>query len=113
MGGRNQARYWVVRENSDTNNTPDRASTTQQSAMEKIIATNQTRLKEEDATKLRNDDLEEDIDRDSSWAKRLGWMRHLVSVHEASEWVRAKAPTEGRARQAVYESVYAQLVSPY
>ncbi|TVY68532.1 UPF0187 protein [Fusarium oxysporum f. sp. cubense] len=65
MGGR-YARYWIVRDNSDTSITPDGAGVTRCSAMEEIIATSQARLKEEDAMRLRKGDLEEDIDRDSA-----------------------------------------------
>lgn len=65
MGGR-YARYWIVRDNSDTSITPDGAGVMRCSAMEEIIATSQARLKEEDAMRLRKGDLEEDIDRDSA-----------------------------------------------
>ncbi|KAF5697201.1 hypothetical protein FMUND_15497 [Fusarium mundagurra] len=70
--------------------------------MEKIIATSQTQQKE-DATRLRNGDLE-DIDHDLSWVKKPDSVRHfgsqgLLSVYKAAEWVRAKAVTNGRAQQ--------------
>ncbi|WKT53576.1 hypothetical protein QSH57_004138 [Fusarium oxysporum f. sp. vasinfectum] len=72
--------------------------------MEKVIADSQARLKAEDAMRLRKGDLEEDIDRDSAWVKRLGWVKHfgsrdLLDVFEAAEWIRAKAAINGRARQ--------------
>ncbi|KAH7187201.1 hypothetical protein DER44DRAFT_611663, partial [Fusarium oxysporum] len=71
------------------------------SAMKNIIAASQARLKAEDAMRLRKGDLEEDIDRDSAWAKRLSWVRHfgsrdLLDIFEAAEWTRAKAATNGR-----------------
>lgn len=64
--------------------------------MEKMIAESEARLKAEDDSPLRRCDLEEDIDRDSSWVKRLGWLRHfgsrdLLDVFKTAEWVRAKA----------------------
>lgn len=101
------ARYWTVRGrgNDDDEDAGIVASDNAGiSAMERMIASSQAQLKAEDAIRLRMGDLEEDIDRDSSWIKRLGWVRHfgsrdLVSVHEAAEWVRAKAATGGRARQ--------------
>jgi hypothetical protein len=99
MGGRNHARYWIVRDDSDSNgpsDTANEANTRSQSAMDKIIAASQARLKEEDAERLRKGDLKEDIDRDSPWVKRLGWVRHfgsrdLVSIHDTAEWLQARA----------------------
>ncbi|KAI3573486.1 hypothetical protein IWW34DRAFT_855654 [Fusarium oxysporum f. sp. albedinis] len=72
--------------------------------MEKIIADSQARLKAEDVMRLWKGDLGEDIDRDSAWFKRLGWVKHfgsrdLLDIFEAAEWIRAKAATNGRARQ--------------
>jgi hypothetical protein len=54
--------------------------------------------------RLRKGDLEEDIDRDLAWVKRLGWVRHfglwdLLDVFDAAEWIRVKAMITGRARQ--------------
>ncbi|EGU82051.1 hypothetical protein FOPG_18474 [Fusarium oxysporum f. sp. conglutinans race 2 54008] len=99
MGGRNHARYWIVRDDSDSNgpsDTVNEANTRSQSAMDKIITASQARLKEEDAERLRKGDLKEDIDRDSPWVKRLGWVRHfgsrdLVSIHDAAEWLQVLA----------------------
>ncbi|VTO81898.1 unnamed protein product, partial [Fusarium graminearum] len=53
---------------------------------------------EQDAARLRKGDLKEDIDRDSPWVKRLGWVRHfgsrdLISIHDAAQWLRARAAT--------------------
>ncbi|GKU10457.1 unnamed protein product, partial [Fusarium langsethiae] len=82
MGGRNHARYWIVRDNSDSNgpsDTANAADTTSQNAMDELIAASQARLEEEDAVRLRKGDLKEDMDRDSSWVKRLGWVRHFGS----------------------------------
>ncbi|KAI3574066.1 hypothetical protein IWW34DRAFT_753271, partial [Fusarium oxysporum f. sp. albedinis] len=101
MGGRNHARYWIVRDDSDSNGPSDTANAADarsQSAMDKIIAASQARLKEEDAVRLRKGDMEEDIDRDSPWVKRLGWVRHfcsqdLVSIHDAAQWLQARAAT--------------------
>jgi hypothetical protein len=66
--------------------------------MDEVIAASQARLKEEDAVRLREGDLKEDIDRDSPWVKRLGWVRHfgsrdLISIHDAAQWLRARAVT--------------------
>ncbi|KAH7186696.1 hypothetical protein DER44DRAFT_639829, partial [Fusarium oxysporum] len=98
MGGRH-ARYWIVRDDSDRNGPLDvtnKADAGNQSAIDKVIAASLARLKEEDAVRLRKGDLEEDIDRDSPWVKRLGWVRHfgsrdLVSIHDAAQWLRARA----------------------
>jgi hypothetical protein len=80
MGGRKHARYWIIRDCSDVNNTPGAVSNNAQpSSIEKIIAASQARLKAEEAMRLRKGDLEEDIDRDSAWVKRLGWVRHFSS----------------------------------
>ncbi|KAF9765553.1 hypothetical protein IL306_002150 [Fusarium sp. DS 682] len=73
--------------------------------MDRVIAESQARLKAEDAMRLRKGDLEEDIDRDSAWVKRLGWVKHfgsrdLLDIFEAAEWIRAKAAVNGQARQA-------------
>ncbi|KAK7230149.1 hypothetical protein V2G26_002319 [Clonostachys chloroleuca] len=73
--------------------------------MESMIANSEAQLKAEDAMRLRLGDLEEDIDRNSSWVKRLGWVRHfgshdLLSIYQAAEWIRAKAPIAGRAQQS-------------
>jgi hypothetical protein len=69
-----------------------------QSAMDEFIAAGKARLKEEDAVRLRKGDLKEDIDRDSPWVKRLGWVRHfgsrdLISIHDAAEWLQARTVT--------------------
>jgi hypothetical protein len=101
MGGRNQARYWIVRDDSDSNGPSETANVADAihwSAMDEVIAAGQARLKEQDAARLRKGDLKEDIDRDSPWVKRLGWVRHfgsrdLISVHDAAEWLRARAAT--------------------
>ncbi|KAL6366266.1 hypothetical protein LRP88_00111 [Fusarium phalaenopsidis] len=109
---RKHARYWIVRDHNDIDNASDGTGITRDSAMEKIIADSQAELKAEDAMRLRKGDLEEDMDRDSAWVKRLGWVRHfdsrdLLDVSEAAEWIRAKAVTAGRVRpedeQAVRE----------
>jgi hypothetical protein len=78
--------------------------------MEEIIAASQARLKEEDAMRLRKGDLEEDINRDSPWVKRLCWVRHfgsrdLLSIHDAATWVRAKEITGSRAGQADEQAI--------
>ncbi|KAL9565573.1 hypothetical protein ACKAV7_009755 [Fusarium commune] len=88
MGG-HYARYWIVRDDSDSNgpsDMADEANARSQSAMDEVIAAS---------------DLKEDIDRDSSWVKRVGWVRHfgsrdLTSIHDAAEWLRARAATGRR-----------------
>lgn len=103
MGG-HYARYWIVRDDSDSNgpsDTADEANARSQSAMDEVIAASEARLKEIDAARLRKGDLKEDIDRDSSWVKRVGWVRHfgsrdLTSIHDAAEWLRARAATGRR-----------------
>ncbi|KAI3578614.1 hypothetical protein IWW34DRAFT_737753 [Fusarium oxysporum f. sp. albedinis] len=103
MGG-HYARYWIVRDDSDSNgpsDTADEANARSQSAMDEVIAASEARLKEKDAARLRKGDLKEDIDRDSSWVKRVGWVRHfgsrdLTSIHDAAEWLRARAATGRR-----------------
>lgn len=114
MGGK-YARYWTIRAgDSDHNNNNDGSIVASDSggvsAMEKMIASSEAQLRAEDAMRLRLGDLEEDIDRDSSWIKRLGWVKHfgsrdLLGVHEAAEWVRAKSVTGGRGRQSEDERV--------
>ncbi|CAI6088681.1 unnamed protein product [Clonostachys chloroleuca] len=108
MGGK-YARYWTVREDDSNSNNNDGGSIVASdnggiSAMESMIANSEAQLKAEDAMRLRLGDLEEDIDRDSSWVKRLGRVRHfgsrdLLSIYQAAEWIRAKAPIAGRAQQ--------------
>ncbi|EXK77042.1 hypothetical protein FOQG_18233 [Fusarium oxysporum f. sp. raphani 54005] len=101
IGARNHTRYWIVRDDSDIDGPADTANAAdarRQSAMDELIAASQARLKEEDAARLRKGDLEEDIDRDSPWVKRLGWVRHfgsrdLISIHDAAQWLRARAAT--------------------
>ncbi|EXK76188.1 hypothetical protein FOQG_19055 [Fusarium oxysporum f. sp. raphani 54005] len=100
MGG-HYARYWIVRDDSDSNGTSDTANAadaTSRSAMDELIAASQARLEEEDAVRLRKGDLKEEIDRDSPWVKRLGWVRHfgsrdLINIHDAAQWLRARAAT--------------------
>ncbi|KAH7187401.1 hypothetical protein DER44DRAFT_644980, partial [Fusarium oxysporum] len=95
MGG-HYARYWIVRDDSDSNGSSDignAAVTRSQSAMDELIAASQARLEQEDAVRLRKGDLKEDIDRDSPWVKRLGWVRHfgsrdLINIHDAAQWLR-------------------------
>ncbi|KAM7213661.1 hypothetical protein V8F06_010982 [Rhypophila decipiens] len=79
------ARYWIIRDDSDTN----AADTGSQSPMDKVIAASQAQLKEGDAARIRKGYLKEDIDRDSQWVKRVGWVRHfgsrdLTSIHDAA-----------------------------
>ncbi|EXM16384.1 hypothetical protein FOTG_15316 [Fusarium oxysporum f. sp. vasinfectum 25433] len=85
MGG-HYARYWIVRDDSDSNgpsDTADEANARSQSAMDEVIAASEAQLKEKDAARLRKGDLKEDIDRDSS-------------IHDAAEWLRARAATGRR-----------------
>ncbi|KAI3573140.1 hypothetical protein IWW34DRAFT_636246 [Fusarium oxysporum f. sp. albedinis] len=103
MGGK-YAQYWIIRHRNDIGETLGVTGIARDSAMEKVIADSQARLKAEDAMRLRKGDLEEDTDRDSAWVKRLGWVKHfgsrdLLDVFEAAEWIRAKAATNGGARQ--------------
>ncbi|KAG8664393.1 hypothetical protein FPOAC2_13337 [Fusarium poae] len=101
MRGRSHARYWIVRDDSDSNGPPDTANAadaTSRSAMDELIAASQARLEEEDAVRLRKGDLKEEIDRDSPWVKRLGWVRHfssrdLINIHDAAQWLRAREVT--------------------
>ncbi|KAM7208273.1 hypothetical protein V8F06_014942 [Rhypophila decipiens] len=84
---------------SDTANAA--ADTRSQSAMDKVIAASQARLTEEDAARLRKGDLKEDINRDSQWVKRVGWVRHLgsrdlTSIHDAAQWLWARGATGRR-----------------
>ncbi|EWY79995.1 hypothetical protein FOYG_16934 [Fusarium oxysporum NRRL 32931] len=114
MGGR-YVRYWIVRDDGDTSITPDSADVIRRSTMEEIIASSQARLKEEDAVRLRKGDLEEDIDRDSSWVRRLRWVRHfgsrdLLSIHDAATWVRGRAITGNRAGQADEQAIREQVL---
>jgi hypothetical protein len=100
MGG-HYARYWIVRDDSESNGPANTADTTSRSAMDEVIAASQVRLKEEDAVRLRKGDLKEEIDRDSPWVKRLGWVRHfgsrdLINIHDAAQWLRARAATGRR-----------------
>jgi hypothetical protein len=118
MGGRNHARYWIVRDDCDSKepaDTANAADTGGQSAMDQIIAASQAWLKEEDAMRLRKGDLEEDIDRDSQWVKRLRWVRHfgsrdLLSIHDAATWVRARSITGSRAGQADEQAIREQVL---
>ncbi|GKU09242.1 unnamed protein product, partial [Fusarium langsethiae] len=71
---------------------------TLKSAIDELIAASQARLEEEDAIRLRKGDLKEEIDRDSPWVKRLGWVRHfgsrdLINIHDAAQWLRAREVT--------------------
>jgi hypothetical protein len=101
MGGRNHARYWIVRDDGDSNSPSDTANAadaTSQSAMDELIAASQARLEEEDVVRLRKGDLKEEIDRDSPWVKRVGWVRHfgsrdLINIHNAAQWLRAREVT--------------------
>ncbi|KAG7411952.1 hypothetical protein Forpe1208_v009601 [Fusarium oxysporum f. sp. rapae] len=82
IGGKH-ARYWIIRDDSDSNgpsDTANEADARSQSAMDEVIAASHARLKEEDVARLRKGDLKEDINRDSS-------------IHDAAEWLRARAAT--------------------
>ncbi|KAH7231127.1 hypothetical protein BKA59DRAFT_560540 [Fusarium tricinctum] len=79
MGG-HYARYWIVRDDSESNGPANAADTTSRSAMDEVIAASQARLEEEDAVRLRKGDLKEEIDRDSPWVKRLGWSHNIDSL---------------------------------
>jgi hypothetical protein len=104
LNSRNRARYWIVRDDSDSNgpfDTANAADATSRSAMDELIAASQARLEEEDAVRLRKGDLKEDIDRDSPWAKRLGWVRHfgsgdLINIHDAAHWAEPSGYERGK-----------------
>ncbi|GKU07275.1 unnamed protein product [Fusarium langsethiae] len=121
IGGKH-ARYWIVQDDSDSNgpsntaNAADAADATSQSAMDKLVALSQAQLEEEDAARLRKGDVKEELDRDSPWVKRLGWVRHfgsrdLINIYDAAQWLRAKAATSRSAgRQEDEEAARERLL---
>lgn len=79
------------------------------SALDDIIADCTAELAAEDALQLRKGDIEEGLDRDSAWVKRLGWVRHFgsrdkLSIYEAVEWVKAPM-VSGRVALVVDEEM--------
>ncbi|PCD21222.1 hypothetical protein FGRA07_11749 [Fusarium graminearum] len=101
MGG-HLARYWIIRDKNDSNG-PSNTADISQSAMDEVIAASQARLDEEDAVRLRKGDVKEELDRDSPWVKRLGWVRHfgsrdLIDVYDAAQWLRARTATGRSSR---------------
>ncbi|KJZ69994.1 hypothetical protein HIM_10605 [Hirsutella minnesotensis 3608] len=86
------ARYWIVREVDDT----DETQTAGNGALEEMIAEYESELKDEETVRLRVGDTKEGLDRDNTWVKMTGWVRHFGSrdkldIYEAAEWVRARA----------------------
>ncbi|KAH8913129.1 hypothetical protein BR93DRAFT_942833 [Coniochaeta sp. PMI_546] len=66
-------RYWIVKHGAERQ---DEEYVTSDSTAEKMIA--------------ESGDVEEDLDRDSAWVKRLGWVRHFgnrdkLEVYKAAE----------------------------
>ncbi|EYB28035.1 hypothetical protein FG05_30289 [Fusarium graminearum] len=101
MGG-HLARYWIIRDKNDSNG-PSNTADISQSAIDEVIAASQARLDEEDAMRLRKGDVKEELDRDSPWVKRLGWVRHfgsrdLIDVYNAAQWLRARTATGRSSR---------------
>ncbi|KAG7404443.1 putative AC transposase [Fusarium oxysporum f. sp. rapae] len=127
IGGKH-ARYWIVQDDSDSNgpsntantantaNAADAADATSRSAMDKLVASSQAQLEEEDAARLRKGDVKEELDRDSPWVKRLGWVRHfgsrdLINIYDAAQWLRARAATSRSAgRQEDEEAARERLL---
>lgn len=67
------------------------------------------KLREQDESRLRRGDAEEGIDRDSSWVKRLQWVRHFqerdkLVVFQAAQWVNAKKPSSRQTPQSAEET---------
>ncbi|OBR02116.1 hypothetical protein CH63R_14417 [Colletotrichum higginsianum IMI 349063] len=112
-------RYWEVRnsghqapcrrhekeeeeEGTPPNDDDDNSSSSGVSMMERQIRAFEAELERQDAERLRRGDVEEGLDRESAWVKRLGWNRHfgggrdLVAVYEAAEWVKAVGARERR-----------------
>ncbi|KAK1659817.1 hypothetical protein BDP55DRAFT_536264, partial [Colletotrichum godetiae] len=86
------ARYWMVG-NDEAEAGPDSGNSGGKDAMELMMAQCTAELNAEDAERLRVGDLKEDIDRDSSWVKRLQWVKHfgsrdLLAIYDAAEWIR-------------------------
>jgi hypothetical protein len=121
IGGKH-ARYWIVQDGSDSNgpsntaNAADAADATSRSAMDKLVASSQAQLEEEDAARLRKGDVKEELDRDSPWVKRLGWVRHfgsrdLINIYDAAQWLRARTATSRSAgRQEDEEAARERLL---
>ncbi|KAK5994713.1 ATP-dependent DNA helicase tlh2-like protein [Cladobotryum mycophilum] len=69
-----------------------------ESIMDKIIADSKAELLEEDTKRNQKGDTQEGIDYDSTWVKEMKWVRHfgdrnLSEIHDAAQWIRAKATT--------------------
>ncbi|KAJ0357932.1 hypothetical protein COL26b_014517, partial [Colletotrichum chrysophilum] len=108
------ARYWIVRSN-EAEAWPDPANNSEKDAMELMVAQCTAELDAEDGERFRRGDLKEDMDRDSSWVKRVRWVKHfgsrdLLDIFEAAEWVRAKSTTAGRGREQDKDGAQERLI---
>ncbi|KAJ0360120.1 hypothetical protein COL26b_014168 [Colletotrichum chrysophilum] len=108
------ARYWIVRSN-EAEAWPDSANNSEKDAMELMVAQCTAELDAEDAERLRRGDLKEDMDRDSSWVKRVRWVNHfgsrdLLDIFKAAEWIRAKSTTAGRGREQDEDGAQERLI---
>jgi hypothetical protein len=101
------SRYWVVRSEDEGGERPrTQGADPSETQVEKLIRESTAAIQEEDRARVRKGDAEEGIDRDSSWVKRLGWVRHFgdrdkLAVFEAARWKgdRETTTTGGRGRQ--------------
>ncbi|KAF9870660.1 major facilitator superfamily transporter [Colletotrichum karsti] len=94
---------------------PDSANKSEKDAMELIVAQCTAELDAEDAERLRRGDLKEDMDRDSSWVKRVRWVNHfgsrdLLDIFEVAEWIRVKSTTAGRGREQDEDGAQERLI---
>ncbi|KJZ70468.1 hypothetical protein HIM_10140 [Hirsutella minnesotensis 3608] len=81
------ARYWAVEEEAG-----DPPGKTGDSALDAMIAECEAELEADDAARVRKGDKEEGLDRDSTWVKRMAWVRHFgprdkLEIFEAATWV--------------------------
>ena len=96
------ARYWVVGEGGTSDAGLVSHSPSPPSQLDAVLDQGEKELAAEDAERLRKADVEEGVDRDSSWVKRVAWVRHfgpsrdLAAVAQAAQWIRAKGEQAGR-----------------
>lgn len=105
---RRYARYWIVKDGIGEVDEGAESGVSKSTA-EKMIAEFAAELEAEDKARLRQGDVEQGLDRDSAWVKRVGWVRHFGSrdkleVYRAAEWIKAKE-AKSRWQQAEDEDV--------
>jgi superfamily II DNA or RNA helicase len=109
---RRHMRYWIVSGGSAEGPAENQD---RDSALDRVIADFEAELEAEDAARLQRGDVEEGIDRDSTWVKWTGWVRHfgsrdLLDIYTAAQWINSRDSVAQLARGEDEEAARERLL---